>query len=257
MPAEDTGAIPAATLVIFRQPDIAHPAEILMVVRSRAMTFAGGMAVFPGGRVDPADMELAESLDCSLPLDDAAHRIAAIRETIEETGLVVGMQQRLDTKTAKEIRERLVAEGRLAPVLDRFSLTLDLDALVPFARWWPRGMKHNRIFDTRFYLLDLGTGAVDVAVDATENTRLFWTDAANALRLADEGEIGIIFPTRRNLERLAQFESFAETQTHAQTVPMRTITPKIEQRDGRPVLSIPDDLGYPVTFEPLDNASRG
>lgn len=257
MSSEQDDAIPAATLVIFRRPDPARAAEILMVVRSREMAFAGGMAVFPGGRVDPADWDLAARIAQDLPLDEAAHRIAAIRETIEETGLVVGMQERVDAIGAGEIREALITEGKLAPVLDRFSLTPDLDALTSFARWWPRGIAHNRIFDTRFYLLDLGTGAVDVAVDATENTHLFWSSAANTLARAEAGTIDLIFPTRRNLERLAQFETFEQARVHAEQTPQRTITPCIERRNGHRVLSIPDDLGYPITFEPIDRASRG
>ncbi|WP_202387002.1 NUDIX hydrolase [Qipengyuania algicida] len=257
MSTDPANAIPAATLVIFRRPDPARAAEILMVVRSRQLAFAGGMAVFPGGRVDPGDREMAAYHADAMTVDEAAHRIAAIRETIEETGLVVGMHQRVGADQAAQIRAQLVADGVLAPVLERFSLTLDLGSLIPYARWWPKGMKHTRIFDTRFYLSDLGTGAVDVAVDTTENTRLFWTSAAEALRRADRGEIDVIFPTRRNLERLAQFESFEGARKQAETVPIRTISPTIEQRDGRPVLSIPDDLGYPVTFEELDSARRG
>jgi 8-oxo-dGTP pyrophosphatase MutT (NUDIX family) len=50
--------IPAATIIIFRNSPSGGPPEVLMTVRSRNMTFAGGMAVFPGGRVDPADYEL-------------------------------------------------------------------------------------------------------------------------------------------------------------------------------------------------------
>jgi hypothetical protein len=37
---------------------------------------------------------------------------------------------------------------------------------------------------------------------------------------------------------------------------MRTITPWVEERDGRPWVCIPDDLGYPVTAELLDTARR-
>ena len=48
--------IPAATVVIFRNAPAGGPPEILMTIRSREMVFAGGMAVFPGGRVDPASL---------------------------------------------------------------------------------------------------------------------------------------------------------------------------------------------------------
>ena len=249
--------VPAATLVVFRRGAPRHPPEFLMVVRSNTLAFAGGMAVFPGGRVDPADRSLAESLGGPLDPDAAAHRIAAIRETIEETGLAPGLRERLSAEDAVALRAEVCAQGALAPVLARFGLTLDLDALVPFARWCPRGMQHARIFDTRFYLADLGTGAVEVAVDATEHTRLFWISARDALARADAGELSVIFPTRRNLERLAQFASFAEAKAHAEAHPVRMIVPQIEERDGTRALTIPEDLGYPVTHEPLDRAMRG
>lgn len=253
----DRTEIPAATLVVFRHGRADGPPELLMVVRSRRLAFAGGMAVFPGGRVDAADWTLAKQLGGDLDADEAAHRIAAIRETIEETGLAVGLRQRLAEADAAMVREELEAGGALAPVLARRGLILDLDALIPFARWCPRGITSHRIFDTRFYLTDLGTGAVDLAVDATENSRLFWITAADALARADSGDLSVIFPTRRNLERLAQFASFAEAKAQAEAHPVRMIVPQVAERDGRQALTIPDDLGYPVTHEPLDRAMRG
>jgi 8-oxo-dGTP pyrophosphatase MutT (NUDIX family) len=74
-------AIPAATVVLLR--DAADGGvETLMVRRSSKLEFAGGMWVFPGGRVDPED----------IPPDgdviEAARR-AAVREAREEAGLVV------------------------------------------------------------------------------------------------------------------------------------------------------------------------
>lgn len=249
--------IPAATLIVFRRAPSGGDPELLMVVRSPAMSFAGGMAVFPGGRVDPEDRALAESLAPTLDPDEAAHRIAAIRETIEETGLVLGLQRRLAVEDARELRRAVCEAGALAPVLRARGLTLDPAALVPFARWCPRGMAHSRIFDTRFYLGDLGSGNVALAVDETENTRLLWISARQALARADSGELPVIFPTRRNLERLAQFASFEEARRHAEATPVRMIVPEIAERDGRRALTIPDDLGYPVTHELLDTAMRG
>ena len=127
---------------------------------------------------------------------------------------------------------------------------------MPFSRWRPKH-KEIRVFDTRFYLADLGTGAVDLAVDDTENTHLFWASAAEALAMADSGEIKIIFPTRRNLERLAQFASFADALGHVAAFPSRMITPFMEMREGQPWLVIPADAGYPVDGELLERATRG
>lgn len=255
--SDATEEIPAATLVVFRRAATGGPPELLMVIRSKSMSFAGGMAVFPGGRVDPEDRGLAREIGSGLDEDEAAHRIAAIRETIEETGLALGFRSPPDRDEALAMRQALVEIGSLAQVLDQGKHDLDLAALVPFARWCPRGITSHRIFDTRFYLYDLGTGAVDLAVDKTENTRLFWISAADALARADAGELSVIFPTRRNLERLAQFGSFAQAKAHAETTPVRLIVPQMGEVDGKPALTIPDDLGYPVTHELLTSAMRG
>ena len=250
------GHIPAATVVVFRHAAAGGPPELLMVQRAKEMRFAGGAAVFPGGRIDPEDAELARQLDPDGDIELLGARVAGIRETLEETGLAIGLSSPVSGGEAADARALLLEKGALAPVLERFGWTLAPDRLVPFARWCPRV---SGTFDTRFFIADLGTGAVDVAVDATENTRLFWASAAGALQLADAGEISVIFPTRRNLDRLALFGSFAEARAHCEAIPVVTVSPNMEERDGEKWLVIPDyqARGYPVEGQPLATASRG
>lgn len=246
--------IPAATVVIFRHARDGGAPELLMVQRAKEMRFAGGAAVFPGGRIDEADRVLATVLAPGGDLDDTAARIAAVRETLEETGLAIAVTRPVSADEARAARVLLLEQGLLAPVLEQFGWQLDLAALVPFARWCPQW---DGAFDTRFFLADLGTGAVEIAVDATENTRLFWASAAQALDMADSGETSVIFPTRRNLERLAQFASFADARDHAAVTPIATISPQRQERDGEMFLTIPDGLGYPVTAQPMSTVRRG
>jgi 8-oxo-dGTP pyrophosphatase MutT (NUDIX family) len=225
-----------------------------MVQRAKEMRFAGGAAVFPGGKVDPEDRVLAQVLAPHADQNLAAARIAGIRETLEETGLAIALDRQVSVAEAVEARALLLEQGAVAPVLEQFGWRLVLDKLVPFARWCPNW---ERAFDTRFFLTDLGTGAVDVLVDATENTRLFWCSAAEALRRADTNEIQVIFPTRRNLERLAQFASFSEARDHAEAIPVQTISPRQIEREGEVWLTIPEGLGYPVTGQPMSSVKRG
>ena len=251
--------IPAATIIIFRNcPDGGAP-EVLMTVRSRNMTFAGGMAVFPGGRVDPADYALGEQVAAAhaMTADEAAHQIAAVRETLEETGLALGLAGNIDAARAGEARAMLAEVGALAPVLDAFGWQLDLAQITPFARWFPKNEAIPRVYDTRFYLANLGTGAVDVSIDHAENTRLFWVSAQGALDAAERGEIKLIFPTRRNLERLALFASYEEARAQAEAIPVRTIMPQVVEEGGQSWLTILGDAGYPVTAELLENVARG
>ncbi|WP_298468281.1 NUDIX domain-containing protein [uncultured Erythrobacter sp.] len=253
--------IPAATIIIFRNAADGGAPEVLMTVRSRTMTFAGGMAVFPGGRVDPADFELGATVaagsESTIDTAEAAHQIAAIRETLEETGLALGLSGDITADKAAAARTKLEDAGALAPVLEAYGWSLDLDQITPFARWFPKNENISRVYDTRFYLADLGTGAVDVAVDQTENTRLFWTSAQGALEMAETGEIKLIFPTRRNLERLALFASYEEARAQAEAIPVKTIVPKIDTSGGQPMLTILEDAGYPVTSELLETVARG
>ena len=253
MPPEGPAVIPAATVVIFRRAE-SGPPELLMVQRSQELRFAGGAAVFPGGKVDSADRTLAAELTADGDLEVAAARIAAIRETLEETGLVIAVREPVSAQDAAAARAMLIADGRLAPVIEAFGWTLEPHRLTLYAHWCP---PVDRAFDTRFFVADLGTGAVDITVDATENTRLFWASAARALEMADAGEISVIFPTRRNLERLAQFASFEDTLEHIARHPVRRIRPGQVERDGEIWLEIPDGHGYPVLGQPLATAKRG
>ncbi len=236
-------AIPAATLVLFRQA--AGAPELLMVERAKAMALAGGAWVFPGGRVDPGDIALAALV--APELADAPARIAAIRETVEETGVAVGFSA--SPAAIAVIRAHLHAGTAFGEALAEAGATLDLAALVPFARWRPAHAL-ARIFDTRFYLARAPRDA-QASVDATENVRLAWTTAADLLARADAGTATIIYPTRRNLERLARFADFAAACADARAHPVRTITPYQEIRGGVDHLCIPDGRGYPVTGEPL------
>ncbi|HSF11926.1 MAG TPA: NUDIX domain-containing protein [Erythrobacter sp.] len=251
--------IPAATIIIFRNAPAGGAPEVLMTVRSRNMSFAGGMAVFPGGRVDPADYALGEQIatSCSITADEAAHQIAAVRETLEETGLALGLAGNIDAARAAAARAMLAEVGALAAVLDAFGWQLDLAQITPFARWFPKNENISRVYDTRFYLANLGTGAVEVSIDHAENTQLFWTTAQGALDAAEQGDIKLIFPTRRNLERLALFASYEEARAQAEAIPVRTIMPQVEEREGQPWLTILSDAGYPITGELLETVARG
>ncbi len=254
-PAQLADAIPAATIIIFRRGPSGGAPELLMVTRAQSMSFAAGAAVFPGGRVDAGDRAVAAELPGDA--DETAHRIAAIRETLEETGLVIGVRGTVDAERAAAARRLLLESGAFAPVLAAMGWSLDCDAILPFARWHPRNERLARVFDTRFYLANLGTGAVEIAVDETENTHLFWTTARDALAAADRGDLRVIYPTRRNLERLAQFATFADAAIDCLRHPVRTISPFVTTEQGTRWLRIPADLGYPITGEPLDGAMRG
>lgn len=75
-------AVPAATTVLLR--DGPHGVETLMVRRSEKLSFAAGYWVFPGGRIDPEDVDPDRPED-----EEAAARRGAVREALEEASLVL------------------------------------------------------------------------------------------------------------------------------------------------------------------------
>lgn len=243
-------AIPASTLILVRDRPGAAP-ELLMVERSGNMAFAAGALVFPGGRIDAADVALGRELGLS---DGAA--IAAIRETLEETAVPAGLAPLPSRELALELQTGLAADAGFAALLADSGLALDPAALTPFARWVPKFHAVRR-FDTLFFIAEAPPGEWPPNVIAGECTGAHWLSAADALEREARGEARLIFPTRRNLERLAQHGSFAEIRADALAFPLEPVTPWVEERDGDKYITIPGHLGYPVTQERLDGLWRG
>ncbi len=249
------GAIPAATLVIMRPSDAGGADEILMVKRSATMAFAAGAVVFPGGRVDPDDYLVARQHAPGLAEADGAARVAALRETLEETGLAVGWPNLAEQDVAA-VREALLAGTLLSDILAARGDGIALESFVPFARWCPN-FKEARTFDTRFYAVAAPPHSHELTVEEAEHSHIFWASADQTLAMADRGEVSVIFPTRRNLERLAQARDFEDFSRHSGQFPVELITPWIEDREGQAFLCIPGHLGYPVTSEAFDRVRRG
>jgi 8-oxo-dGTP pyrophosphatase MutT (NUDIX family) len=244
--------VPAATLVLMRSAGDGEPPELLMMERAATMAFAAGALVFPGGRIEPGDHEAAEAFP---DVPDAAARIAAIRETIEETGVAAALSPAPDAAAAAALREGLAGGAPFAALIEDAGLGLELDSLTPFARWCPN-FRETRRFDTLFFLAEAAAGGGRSSADENESVRTFWASASHVLADVDAGRSHVIFPTRRNLERLARFGSIEEARADAAAHPVRKITPWVEERGGRPFVCIPENAGYPVTSEPLETARR-
>jgi 8-oxo-dGTP pyrophosphatase MutT (NUDIX family) len=242
-------AIPAATLIVVRDRANAAP-ELLMVERAESMAFAAGALVFPGGRIDPADRELAGELGIE------AAAVGAIRETLEETAIPVGLTPVPDQRQAVQLQQALAADEPLAGLLPQFGPAIDTAALTPFARWVPRFHAVRR-FDTLFYVARAPEDDWRPQVIAGECAGAAWIGAAEVLDREQRGEARLIFPTRRTLERLAQHSSFDEIRADALAHRIDPVTPWVEDVGGEKFITIPGDLGFPVTRERLDGLWRG
>jgi 8-oxo-dGTP pyrophosphatase MutT (NUDIX family) len=205
----------------------AIPAATLVVMRDRQegapellmVERPRTMAFAGGAMVFPGGrIDPADWTD-SRSLEEAA-AFAAVRETAEETGLEIAV-----------------------------------DTLVPFARWRPDNVRHRR-FDTFFFIAPCPADPGPLVPQPGECERALWISAAAMLAEIEERRATAIFPTIRNLERLACLASFAQARDHALAHRIEIISPWIEERDGTRFLVIPDHLGYPVTAERLDRALR-
>jgi 8-oxo-dGTP pyrophosphatase MutT (NUDIX family) len=244
--------IPAATLVLMR-PRAGGAPELLMMERTRSMAFAAGALVFPGGRIDPDDEVIAREVGSGI--DDGSARVAAIRETIEETGLCPAVRPTPDAALASQLRQELEDGTPFSELLRSFGLTLDLGVLTLFGRWCPT-FKEARRFDTLFFVAEAPPHSDRASAAEAEAVRLLWAPASAILADIEAGAARAIFPTRRNLERLARFGSVEEARADAALHPVEKIVPWIEEREGVAWLCIPERAGYPVTAERLETARR-
>lgn len=249
MTSED--AIPAATLILWRDAVDGQDPQILVVQRSSKMAFAAGAIVFPGGRVDQEDHAIARSVGRT---EDAA-RVTAIRETLEESAVAVALDGVRDAAHGLALQAELLDGKSFASLLTDHDLTLDLDALTPFARWMP-AFKQPRKFDTLFYVARAPEGEWAPNPQPGECIAAQWASPAALVEQIAGGSASAIFPTKRNLERLAQFADYEALSAHARAHSMDTIIPWVEEFGGESHVTIPADRGYPVVREPLSTAFR-
>jgi 8-oxo-dGTP pyrophosphatase MutT (NUDIX family) len=139
---------------------------------------------------------------------DASHRAAAIREVEEEAGI------------------RLPGP----------------DALVPFARWITPPEVSVR-FDTYFFLARAPEGQ-EAEPDGQETVDARWFEPARALEGGEAGDLLLVFPTIKNLERLARFSTTDELLEWASHHEVKPVEPRVvgTGEAARIVLDDDDDV---------------
>lgn len=216
--------------------------EVFMLRRTTSAAFAGGMYVFPGGKVDAADGE-----------GDAGYVVAAIRECFEEAGVLLardGSGNTISDGHPALTHRHAVHDGSV----DLLTLCRDhhlqpaIDELVWVSHWITPVGESSRRFDTRFFVAIAPSGQAS-RHDDTETIASEWIRPADALRRAVHGELTMMPPTVSNLELLVAHETAASALAAAtQLTRPAPILPKLRRNaDGRIIgISLPEDDDYAV-----------
>jgi 8-oxo-dGTP pyrophosphatase MutT (NUDIX family) len=249
----------AATVVLLR--DGRDGVEAYLQRRPARMGFAGGLWVFPGGRVDEADGDPAVDAAWAGPspadwagrlglgVDEArGHVVAACRETLEEAGLLLATPAPGVGEVAEARRALLAGSAGLAGLLDRLGVRLDSDRLRYWA-WWVTPEEEPRRYDTRFFVAGLPADAA-VTAHLAEAERERWLPPAEA---AADQELPMLPPTRYTLRDLAGFGSVAGALAAAAGRRVERILPALDGAE----LVMPWGERYPVPAPLLEAARPG
>jgi len=248
--------VPAATIVLLRESQAQM--EMFMVVRHHQIDFASGALVFPGGKADAADYdaELLNHLDGAASDNDMrAMQVAAIREVFEESGVLLARSQGatglIDSDRLASLEPFRVqlnnGEISITEFVVQQKLHLACDKLVHFAHWITPPMMPKR-FDTHFFLAIAPTDHLAIH-DGYESVDSIWINPQQAVEDAAEGRRTVIFPTLRNIEKIAQHGSINELMTATEAEQVIPVTPWTEKRDNGTYLCIPPEAGYLVNEE--------
>ncbi len=248
---------PASTILLLRDSATTKGEfEVFMMVRHYEIDFNSGALVFPGGSVDKGDQEIianpalytgGEGLDAA----SLSFRIAAIRETFEESGILLARPRcssaLVDATRAREIEKAhraALCEGKttFSSVLADNGMLLALDELVPYAHWiTPEGMPKR--FDTWFFLAAAPPEQAG-AHDGKESTDSIWVSPREALEGGESGRFKLPFPTTRNLIRLGKQPSVKAALDDSRGKPVVPVMPVMTRLNGGRQLRIPADSGY-------------
>ena len=231
-----------------------HGLELYLVKRSRTVDFMAGAHVFPGGRLDKADSSpsacallsaevaaLQERLGETLPAMHAAGLyVAAIRETFEEAGLLLG---RLAAGWGADEARRAVAGGaQFTTLVER----IDAAALVPWVRWVTPEISPRR-FDARFFLARAPAGQVP-RVDGREATEGLWITPGAALQRWEEGGMQLAPATAKSIEMLSSYATVDAALAAASKRPPPVAMPVVwaDKETGHAYISLPGDPHHPL-----------
>ena len=255
----------AATVVLLRPAEDSF--EVFMLRRHRGHDFMAKVWVFPGGALDERDLvpEIEEVIDDG-DYTALGLRVAAIRETFEESGLLLAHRRGQDTTIAlddedlaKQIETlRQGVDGGeigMVEVCECENLVLDVDSLGYLAHWITPHFESRR-YDTHFFVAPAPPKQL-ASHDDAETTNSAWWSPQEALAKYRNEEILLAPPTIRVLEELTDFSSLSEllNDLDRRPAPPAILPHAVGLDSDELVLLLPGDPDYPADDPRLADAT--
>jgi len=247
-------AVASATVVLVR--DGAAGLEAFLLERNANSDVLGGAYVFPGGKLDPADVQLSAALDRSAvqlqaalgdrelsATDAAALHVAAIRELFEETGVLLSP---CGAAEVERLWHALRGGLRFEAVVERANAPLLASCLTPWSRWITpvAGGVVRKRFDTRFFVAAVPAGQHPTH-DDHEATGSLWLTPREALSRYWGREIDLAPPQIMTLAHLSHCATVDAAITAARSRPPPRILPATFEHSGARMMCYPGDPRHP------------
>ena len=250
---------PASTILLLRDsagPDGKGEIEVFMMVRHYQIDFNSGALVFPGGSVDAGDRDIIghpELLSGGEGFDAAAlsFRIVAIRETFEESGILLA-RPRGSTSLVEAARAHQIEAAHRAALCEG---KIAFCRCSPTTGWCSGSMNScpTRTGSRRRACRNVLTPGFSspprrrsrpVPMTARSSTDSIWLSPREALAGGESGRFKLPFPTTRNLIKLGRHAGVQAAFEDAKGKPIVTVMPIMTKLNGGRQLRIPREAGY-------------
>lgn len=216
--------------------------KILLVKRSENLNFAANHFAFPGGKIEPFEINAANN---EIIL---AAKYAAIRETFEEIGILLS-RENTENKMALfdeiRIRKEISKEPELFnQKLNEAKQAFDFNKLLPLSRWQPPNEFMPK-FDTYFFIYKLKQEC-ELIIDDGELSQAIWISPQMAFENYLNGTMKFVFPTISTISLLAKFNKFAQIENFIKWKTPNLIKGKIIVDNEKTYQIIDQELGYPL-----------